>query len=1132
MLSWTVRAAAAGIPDTPALRVDGRVRVGRALGLLASTVLASLAVLALALSASAPPRSGPVQLQGRLATLLPARLAAAASTSLGASDPTLWPVRRGGSVVSRSGRIRGTFTASGVRLGVPQGTLALSFAAVGHGQRLSAVSAVAPSVTKNEVLYRHGSISEFYRNGPFGLEQGFNLQRRPLGRSGLLVLALRVGGSLIPKRAAGQVVFGTDGGKAALRYGQLRVFDATGRRLAAEMQIRGGSLLLRIDDGRARYPLRIDPFIQQGERLTGSGGIGTAKFGFYVALSSDGNTALIGGPDDNNNLGAARVFTRSGETWIQQAKLTGGEEIGNAEFGESVALSSDGNTALIGGERDNEGVGAAWVFTRSGSAWTQQAKLTASGEIGKGDLGISVALSSDGNMALIGGARDNAEAGAAWVFTRSGEAWTQQAKLTGSGALGHAQIGQSVALSGTGDTALVGGGADNELTGAVWVFTRSGVAWTQRAKLTATGETAEGDFGARGGLALSSAGDTALIGGLGDGNLVGAAWVFRRSGESWAQQAKLTGGGEIGKGAFGRGLALSSNGNTAVIGGLGDNGTVGAAWVFTRSGEAWTQQQKLTGKGEIGKGQFGASVALSSEASTALVGGPLDNGGTGGGWVFASPLPNPPTVATGEATAVTQTSATLNASVNPNGFEVTECAFEYGTTTAYGSSVPCSSTPGSGTSPVPVSAPITGLGPNTTYHFRIVARNANGTGTGNDQMFTTLPPNPPTVATGEATAVTQTSATLNASVNPNGAEVTECTFEYGITSLYGSSAPCSSPPGSGTSPVAVSAPITGLIPNTTYHFRIVARNPNGTSPGSDQTFETPLNPPPTVATGEATAVRQTSATLNASVNPNGFEVTECTFEYGTTGAYGSSVPCSSPPGSGTGPVAVSAPITGLGPNTTYHFRIAARNANGTGTGNDQTFTALPPNPPTVATGEATAVTQTSATLNASVNPNGAEVTECTFEYGVTSLYGSSAPCSSSPGSGTSPVAVSAPITGLFPNTAYHFRIVARNPNGTSPGSDQTFETPTSSGPPPTVKRLSPTKGPSAGGTSVLITGTNFTGVTAVKFGSTSAASFTVNSEASITAVSPPGKKGVLDVTVTTHRGRSATSKKDRFKYGR
>jgi hypothetical protein len=83
-----------------------------------------------------------------------------------------------------------------------------------------------------------------------------------------------------------------------------------------------------------------------------------------------------------------------------------------------------------------------------------------------------------------------------------------------------------------------------------------------------------------------------------------------------------------------------------------------------------------------------------------------------------------------------------------------------------------------------------------------------------------------------------------------------------------------------------------------------------------------------------------------------------------------------------------------------------------------------------------------------------------------------------------------------------------------------------------VKRLSPTKGPSAGGTSVLITGTNFTGVTAVKFGSTSAASFTVNSEASITAVSPPGKKGVLDVTVTTHRGRSATSKKDRFKYGR
>ncbi len=177
-----------------------------------------------------------------------------------------------------------------------------------------------------------------------------------------------------------------------------------------------------------------------------------------------------------------------------------------------------------------------------------------------------------------------------------------------------------------------------------------------------------------------------------------------------------------------------------------------------------------------------------------------------------------------------------------------------------------------------MSAAITGLTANTTYHFRISATNVSGTSKGSDEVFKTLP-NPPTVVTKAASAITQTTATLNATVNPNGGEVSKCEFEYGTTIAYGSTASCASLPGSGTAPVAVSAAVTGLTANTTYHFRISATNAGGTSKGSDETFKTLPNPP-TVETKAASAIAQTTATLNATVNPNGGEVTECKFEYG------------------------------------------------------------------------------------------------------------------------------------------------------------------------------------------------------------------------------------------------------------
>jgi hypothetical protein len=192
------------------------------------------------------------------------------------------------------------------------------------------------------------------------------------------------------------------------------------------------------------------------------------------------------------------------------------------------------------------------------------------------------------------------------------------------------------------------------------------------------------------------------------------------------------------------------------------------------------------------------------------------------------------------STAIAQTSATVSARVNPDGETVTECKFEYGTTTGYGSSVPCKSLPGSGSSPVEVSAKITGLTASSEYHFRIATKNASGTIDGPDVTFKTLKVAAPSVETKPASAVEQSSATLNASVNPRGGALSSCQFEYGTSNKYGSSVACSSLPGSGSSPVTVSAPVSaGLAANTEYHFRITTTNAAGASQGEDVTFKTP-----------------------------------------------------------------------------------------------------------------------------------------------------------------------------------------------------------------------------------------------------------------------------------------------------
>jgi hypothetical protein len=388
----------------------------------------------------------------------------------------------------------------------------------------------------------------------------------------------------------------------------------------------------------------INPFVQRGGPLHDSES--GKSFGTSVAISTDGSTAVVGAPGAAGGVGAAWVFTRSVSGWVERARLSGGGESGAGQFGASVAVSGDGATVLVGAPYNGGAVGGVWVFTRSGGTWSQQGPaLSSSEEVGPGQLGSSVALSADGNTALVGAWQDNHEVGAAWVFARSGESWAQQGpKLLGSGGCGLPTLGNAVALSADGNTALVAGFYDCDV-GAVWTFTRSGSTWTQLgSKLRASGEIGKGFFGSS--LGLSADGETLVVGADEDNANAGAAWAYTRSGSSWAQQGgKLTGAGERGQGYFGAGIALSADGNTALIGGKHETtGFDGAAWTFTRSASTWTENAgKLTGGGEgseplqlFGSGGFGASVALSGDAHLALVGGGHTSGLVGGVWTFVN----------------------------------------------------------------------------------------------------------------------------------------------------------------------------------------------------------------------------------------------------------------------------------------------------------------------------------------------------------------------------------------------------------------------------------------------------------------------------------------------------------------
>jgi IPT/TIG domain/FG-GAP repeat len=417
---------------------------------------------------------------------------------------------------------------------------------------------------------------------------------------------------------------------------------------------------------------KLVPMAESGDEAGGS------LSGFSVVMSGDGQTAVVGGPAYAGYSGAAWVWTRSGSGWTQQGpKLTAGEASGESceeeadglsgeegpecGFGRALALSGDGNTLLIGAPRQEEQQGAAWIYTRTAGKWSRVAELTGAGETPKGRFGRAVALSADGTTALVSAPGDGAGRGRVWAFKYSGTGWSHQGEaFVGSGELGEGHFGSSLALSGDGTRALIGAPGDSAHLGAAWVFRRTGEAWSEEgSKLTGVGASTEAHFG--GSVALSGDGSTALIGARHQSEDGGAAWVFTHTSSGWSQQGSPLKADEEAGEEFGYSVALSEDGSSALIGAPHDRSAHGSAWLFERSGASWSGMPVRFEGGslETGKAWFGSSVSLSGDASSALVGAPSDHAKAGAAFIFG-PSPSVSGISPTEGSTAGGTTVTIS----------------------------------------------------------------------------------------------------------------------------------------------------------------------------------------------------------------------------------------------------------------------------------------------------------------------------------------------------------------------------------------------------------------------------------------------------------------------------------------
>jgi len=415
---------------------------------------------------------------------------------------------------------------------------------------------------------------------------------------------------------------------------------------------------------------------QTGNKLVESTIIGSTRLGYSVDLSSDGTTLAVGAPNNRGSRGSVFIFTGSGTSWTQQAILepTNFTEIRDVytQVGYSVAVSSDGNTVAMGAKGSDNNVGAVFIYTRSGSTWSQQTKLTGSGMSASSALGTSVAMSADGNTVVSGASGDASGVGAVVVWTRSGTTWTQQgAKITPTGHSGAANFGFSISCSTDGNTMSVGAPADNSNRGATFVFTRSGTTWSQQgSKLSNGTDTQQGysvSISADGNtlgtstngseyvviytrsgstwtglrtlltdlfpqrtyessVSISADGNTLIVGYLSD-SYKGAVWILKRNGSTWTQASKNAVTPRFARNAaFGRSVKIV--GSTVIVGASGEGYPLGTAYAFSYNGTSLTSETKCVITGYTSGAQQGQALAINATNTTLVVGAPLEANST------------------------------------------------------------------------------------------------------------------------------------------------------------------------------------------------------------------------------------------------------------------------------------------------------------------------------------------------------------------------------------------------------------------------------------------------------------------------------------------------------------------------
>lgn len=580
---------------------------------------------------------------------------------------------------------------------------------VAFGFEGSERSVGAPDAVRTEgrrATYAWGNdLEEWYQNDERGLEHGYTVARRPPrgdrpGRELALTLAVRGGLRPTLDDNGRDAIFVDASGRQVLTYAGLTVFDADGRGLPARFETRGANLRVLVDERGARYPLTIDPLVQQAYLKASNTNAGD-WFGSSVAI--DGNTVVVGAGGDlsfpgaigedsaatgvNGNQadnsakdsGAAYVFVRGGIdgfTWTQQAYLKASNTDAGDGFGQSVAISGDtivvgagyedsAATGVNGNQADNGAAkaGAAYVFVRSAGVWTQQAYLKAS-DASAGD-GFGTAVDIDDDTIVVGAPYPLTNPSpAAYVFVRSGTNWTQQASLQGGS---ENMFGSSVAIEG--DTIVAGAAWEGLKVVPPWgigsarVYVRSGTSWSLQANLPNSANGVPPLFGGW----VDISGNTIVVGSNGP-----EAHVFVGSGSSWSVEATLqppTNGGSSLCNFCGM-VAIS--GDTLVIGDLSDqsgatgvNGNqadtsapdAGAAWVYTRTGTTWTQQSYLKASNTDTGDEFSSFTnGLAISGDTIVVGAKredsaakgvnlshLDNSASDSGAAYVFDLP-PPTL--------------------------------------------------------------------------------------------------------------------------------------------------------------------------------------------------------------------------------------------------------------------------------------------------------------------------------------------------------------------------------------------------------------------------------------------------------------------------------------------------------